>query len=209
MPKFSDEEREAIRRNLLKVGRRLFAIHGLKKTSIEDIAGEAGIGKGSFYSFFPSKEYLLTELLEEEELAIQANIREALGGEVSPEILEGVLCEAYQRFYSESVARTLLELKEFPSLMRRMPQDKLEANYTRDMALGEFLRGKLGEDAPTPEVIVGLMRGIFMLCLNRSEIGEGVFDEVLALLIRFSAEGLWDLARGGSAMPEFSEGGIN
>jgi AcrR family transcriptional regulator len=48
----------------LKVGERLFSRYGYKDVSIEDIAREAGVGTGSFYTYFASKEVFYEEILD-------------------------------------------------------------------------------------------------------------------------------------------------
>ena len=40
------------RRLFLKVGERLFSRYGYKDVNIEDITKEAGVGTGSFYTYF-------------------------------------------------------------------------------------------------------------------------------------------------------------
>ena len=40
----------------LKIGERLFSRYGYKDVNIGDITKEAGVGTGSFYTYFPSKE---------------------------------------------------------------------------------------------------------------------------------------------------------
>ncbi len=52
------------RGTLMKVGERLFAEHGYRDVSIKDITSSAGLGMGSFYTYFPSKEALYTEILD-------------------------------------------------------------------------------------------------------------------------------------------------
>jgi AcrR family transcriptional regulator len=49
---------------LLKIGERLFAEHGYRDVSIKDITTAAGLGMGSFYTYFPSKEALYSEILD-------------------------------------------------------------------------------------------------------------------------------------------------
>jgi len=44
------------RETLLKIGERLFAQHGYRDVSIKDITASAGLGMGSFYTYFSSKE---------------------------------------------------------------------------------------------------------------------------------------------------------
>ena len=57
------------RENLLKAGAHLFARWGFDKTSVDDIAREAGISKGGVYLEFPNKEALFRAVLYSESLS--------------------------------------------------------------------------------------------------------------------------------------------
>ncbi len=63
MPRFSEKEKEIIKNKLFEEGERLFTAYGIKKVSIDELVQAAGIAKGSFYSFFPSKEHLFMEIM--------------------------------------------------------------------------------------------------------------------------------------------------
>jgi len=63
MPRFSDNEKEIIKNKLLDEGERLFITFGLKKVSIDELVKAVGIAKGSFYSFYPTKEHLFMEIV--------------------------------------------------------------------------------------------------------------------------------------------------
>ena len=68
MPKrFSEQEREIIRTLLVREGRKLFGVHGLRKTNIGELSKAAGIAQGTFYNFFHSKEELYFHIIEEEQ----------------------------------------------------------------------------------------------------------------------------------------------
>ena len=56
----SSDKREV----LLTIAEKLFSDRGYRDVSIEDITREAGLGIGSFYSFFKGKEELYTEILD-------------------------------------------------------------------------------------------------------------------------------------------------
>ena len=61
MTEVGDDKREKI----LTAARGLFARFGFRKTSIEEIAREARIGKGTLYLYFHSKEEIYAEVLTE------------------------------------------------------------------------------------------------------------------------------------------------
>ena len=53
---------------LLKIGERLFAQNGYRDVSIKDITTAAGLGMGSFYTYFDSKEEFYSAILDAIEL---------------------------------------------------------------------------------------------------------------------------------------------
>lgn len=65
MPKvaYSEEEREHIRTELVRVGLELMAKQGIQHTTVEQIYKKVGISRTFFYSFFPTKEDLVVESL--------------------------------------------------------------------------------------------------------------------------------------------------
>ncbi len=50
--------------SLLRIGERLFAQRGYRGVSIRDITNAAGLGMGSFYTYFASKESFYAEILD-------------------------------------------------------------------------------------------------------------------------------------------------
>ena len=56
------------RDTLLKVGERLFAREGYRHVSIKDITDAAGLGMGSFYTYFPGKEEFYSAVIDGLEL---------------------------------------------------------------------------------------------------------------------------------------------
>lgn len=71
---FTQSRKEIIRRNLVNKGREYFIKYGLKKTSVDELAKATGISKGSFYTFFNSKEALFLAIHEESESKLQEEL---------------------------------------------------------------------------------------------------------------------------------------
>ncbi|WP_433161400.1 TetR/AcrR family transcriptional regulator [Kribbella sp. CA-247076] len=70
-------ERADARRNRLRVleaAERLFAEHGVKNVSLDAIAAEAGVGKGTVFRRFGDRAGLAVALLDEREQELQAKI---------------------------------------------------------------------------------------------------------------------------------------
>jgi AcrR family transcriptional regulator len=56
---------ETVAEALVRAGQTLFAAHAVDAVSIDEIVGEAGVAKGSFYKHFADKEALLTAVVRE------------------------------------------------------------------------------------------------------------------------------------------------
>jgi AcrR family transcriptional regulator len=63
------------RRRLLEAARRVFALHGID-AGVEEVAHEAGLGVGTLYRRFPTKDALIAELVREllEETVARARV---------------------------------------------------------------------------------------------------------------------------------------
>ncbi|WP_432712139.1 TetR/AcrR family transcriptional regulator [Pedobacter sp.] len=60
------EKDEIVVTEILAGAKRLFGKHGLKKTTMEDIATAAGKGKSTLYYYFPSKKEIFEAVVESE-----------------------------------------------------------------------------------------------------------------------------------------------
>ena len=70
---------------ILEIAQNLFAKFGLAKTTIDDIAKKARMGKASIYYYFKSKESIFQEVIEKEGRTLQDKILVAVNTEKSPQ----------------------------------------------------------------------------------------------------------------------------
>ncbi|RDH75655.1 TetR family transcriptional regulator [Mycolicibacterium moriokaense] len=63
-----------VRRRLLEAALELVHTHGFAASGVKDITDKAGVPKGSFYAYFPSKEALAAAILEHYWADIEARI---------------------------------------------------------------------------------------------------------------------------------------
>ncbi len=80
MPDKTPDKRELI----LGAARELFLEQGFHETRVEDIAARAGIGKGTVYTYFPSKRDLLVEIIRSSMDAFKSTIFSAAEAEDNP-----------------------------------------------------------------------------------------------------------------------------
>lgn len=70
---------------LLQAAREVLLRFGYRKTSLEDVAREAGVSRATLYNYFPSKAELLRSIVEVEVATVFATMERAAGLDLSPE----------------------------------------------------------------------------------------------------------------------------
>jgi TetR/AcrR family transcriptional regulator, transcriptional repressor for nem operon len=80
MPRPSNPE---VRRRLLDAGLALVHAHGFAASGVKDITDAAGVPKGSFYAYFPSKEAFASAILDAYWVDIETRLVPILGGDGS------------------------------------------------------------------------------------------------------------------------------
>jgi AcrR family transcriptional regulator len=194
MPKaFSSEEKDRIRSSLLEKASELFARYGLRKTNIEDLTSAAGISKGAFYQFFPSKEDLFLAILNDVEKAQRARIADfELDSNLSPqENLKAVLRFAFQYWESNNMLSKFSK-EDYTYLLRKLPPNALAENLHADEA---FITGlidqwkRLGLPlARDVETTMGLMYALFFLSLHRNDLKADLHERTMETLLDIIAE---------------------
>lgn len=195
MPRFTIDERESIKEDIINKGKELFTIYGLKKTSIDDIVKSCVIAKGTFYSFFKSKEELYFEILEREESFREELILKMLQSNKSPkESFKEFLKECLIYVENNEFLKSLNERKELDLLLRKLPKEKIEEHFYKDKTSGLAFIEKWQKEGilieENPEVIIGILRSLFILVYSKEEIGEHIYSPVIDRLIDIIAEGI-------------------
>jgi AcrR family transcriptional regulator len=201
MPRsFSEQEEETIRALLFKSGEDMFSRYGLKKTSIDELARAAGIAKGSFYRFFPSKEALYFACLEEQERAFRKDHLLPLlnAPRKRREIIEDLVKLIFDLPEAYPLMTILFKPEEYAVLLRGVPAEMLEAHRQGDEEAMDLIIRHLTakgaetegtEDNPSPEALNGLFWALLLLNLHRPELGP-VFGPASELIARTVSIGL-------------------
>ena len=77
------EKDEIVITEILAGAKKLFGKHGLKKTTMEDIAMAAGKGKSTLYYYFPSKKEIFEAVVESEMKNVVKKLRDAVNSAFS------------------------------------------------------------------------------------------------------------------------------
>ena len=198
MPRaFTEAEKTMIRSRLVHAGRECFLRYGLKKTTIEDLTGPAGIAKASFYLFFESKEALYVQVMFDEMPAMMRRLAEASyeKTENAREALVLLMRALVHEIETNPISRAMID---DPSELMRMAQALdfegiIEQSQALFQPLTEWFAAKqaAGEIIPgDPRELVYALGMIKLLPINRDRIPEPLFDRMYELMPEVIADGL-------------------
>jgi AcrR family transcriptional regulator len=166
----------------LKIGERLFSRYGYKDVNIEDITREAGVGTGSFYTYFSSKEAFYEQILDNIESQGIQSVDRLIGAFKSPMNK----LRALYRF-------TTLGIKNNPILLGILTGDKkylYPGQQSRNS--GTSMLRKHMEDVVTQVLSEGSRKGVFRIrqYKNPKRMVLSIYDAVLMNINSSGAENL-------------------
>lgn len=135
MPRFSEIERQQIQEKLLTEGERLFAAHGLKKVSIDELVNAVNIAKASFYKFYEGKEYLYLDIVQNIQARIFEKLEELLksNAELSnKERVKQVFAAMYDMMCQYPIL-LLMDTKEAEIIMRKVSKERIAEFYKQNI----------------------------------------------------------------------------
>ncbi len=196
MPKrFTEHEKELIRKRLLDAGYEQFSTYGLKKTNVEELAQAARISKGAFYLFYESKEALFMDVAEMAERRFRQEMLAAVDrpGPSPRARLFAVLKTAFDSFQTIPILQYFTG-SDFDLLFRKVPAEKLEEHLANDR---EFFRELVARCRAAgipirarPEQISGLLYPLVLGVMHEDDLGQesmgGSVDLLLELIAAFS-----------------------
>lgn len=154
---------EPVRDALIRAGQTLFAAHPVDAVAIDDIVGEAGVAKGSFYKHFADKEALLAAVvrrmfgrIEREVAAANAEVTDA-----AARVVRGIC--VYLRYVTEEPERGGVLVRN-NRIGWTLPVVELNRGTVADIRLG-LMSGRLV--VPTVEAGTLLVQGVAHSGLTR------------------------------------------
>ena len=198
MPKiYSETERTDIKDSLKREANILMIERGIKKTTVDELVKRAGIPKGTFYLFYPSKEMLLFECIQDfhneadkiisdgMEQIIRKNKSRTKGKRFSNECLDeitDVLMEAIN-ITSGSCLKIMLDPESMNLLISKLPEDVLKkhGNDSKENILLEFFGIK---DKEKIQAISGSFTLIVLGLIYSPVLGDELAEKSTRLLVR-------------------------
>ncbi|RXZ79617.1 TetR/AcrR family transcriptional regulator [Paenibacillaceae bacterium] len=183
MPRvFENIGRDKVREQLLEQGFELIKQHGLKKTSVSDIAKNSGIGTGTFYNFFSSKEEFVYQIVMYKRNIIKEHFNNLMqNGKLDKEAFRNYLLEIY---LSDHNIFDYINDSEIAILNARWPEEYWK-NSTNDAYTTEWILSHLEGVSPNCDwkVFANLCKSISLIRYGQTRLHQDKFQETLEVYI--------------------------
>ncbi|WP_240339697.1 TetR/AcrR family transcriptional regulator [Halobacillus ihumii] len=184
-------------KDIFNCGMELFRSKGFKDTNISDITKMAGIGAGTFYNYYSSKEKLFLEVYAKENEKLKKYMMETLDLNQDPETL--VKEWMTQNIKAVNSNRILKEWYN-RDVFRKLEQYFHEEVNQNDIAFHNFYtgllnkwraEGKIREDVDD-ELLPAFFNSLVYIDMHKEEIGIHHFPQIIQYLAEFIMKGLTD-----------------
>ena len=122
MPKIvTEHEKQMVREAMYTKGIELIRKKGIKRVTVEDITTAANIGKGSFYSYYHSKEELLYTIIKQNESRMFERVESILSEKIN---VKEKIVKALKEIYlaADSIVHCVSP-SDFEYLLRKLPDE--------------------------------------------------------------------------------------
>lgn len=182
---------------IFNAGRELFYLKGFKATNISEITKKAGVGVGTFYSYYPSKEKLFLEIYIKESDKHKRRVMESLDITEEPVTVAKKLLEMNisamnsNKILKEWNNRDLFgELEQYYREESRKNGDFFH-NFYIEIIKKWKTEGKIRKDIDD-ELLLAFFDILEHIDTHKEEIGVQHFPRVMQYLVEFIIKGLTD-----------------
>lgn len=179
---------------IFKAGRELFLLKGFRDVNVSDITREAGVGVGTFYNYYPSKEELFFDIYFEENEAAKKSIVESLDLDDEPVALATkFLSLSMEKMDGNRILQEWYNKDLFSALERRYNEKYgcFLFDFYMDL-LKKWKREHKIRDDIDDETLFALTNSVIYLDTHKEGVGIQYFPEVIRLLVEFILKGLTD-----------------
>jgi len=188
-----------VKADIFNCGRKLFSLKGFKGTSVLDITIMAGVGVGTFYSYYASKEKLFLEIYTKENEKLKKSIKESIDLNDDPvTLVTKLMAQNISAMNSNLILKEWYNRELFSKLEQYFyEQDGLEnIDEFMNSGIGELIRewraeGKIRDDIDD-EMIRALFNSVSYIDIRKTEIGIQHFPRILYYITEFIMKGLAD-----------------
>lgn len=179
---------------IFKAGRELFLLKGFKDVNVSEITRSAGVGVGTFYNYYQSKEELFFDIYFKENEAAKKAIIESLDLKADPI----PLATKFLLLSTETMSKNRILQEWYNKDIFRDLEQRYHYKYGcflfdfyMDLLRKWKLENKIRSDIDDDHLFA-LMKSLIYLDTHKEGIGIEHFPKVMHLLIEFILKGLTD-----------------
>ena len=181
---FTDTQKTTIKERLLKSAMKHALKIGIKKTSLDMLAQDAGIAKSSFYKFYDSKELLFLEAGARWEKDIHSRVQQTLteNGHLSDkQRAAAMVFSVFKAIHDLGIARFLRE--DAPLLNALLQEKQVKAHMLPSaQLLFEALREANIRFTAPDETVTSVIQLLYLSILNFGDLGENYFPALYEIV---------------------------
>ncbi|OME90925.1 MULTISPECIES: TetR/AcrR family transcriptional regulator [Paenibacillus] len=189
MPKIvTEHEKDMVREAMFTQGIELIRKKGVKRITVEDITSATHIGKGSFYSYYNSKEELLYSIIKKSESRMFERVEAVLSENANlNERLVKVLKEIY--LAADSIV-LYVSPSDIELLLRKLPAEVAdrEASKSNNYFSRTLSLCGIDESRCEMDVLAYLMNALHFVGSTDMSFGERGREKALDLLVHAIAD---------------------
>jgi AcrR family transcriptional regulator len=180
-------------------GRELFYAKGFKDTNVSDIAKAAGLGVGTFYNYYDSKEKLFLEVFIKENEDLKKRMMESVNLNDDPiTFVTKLVTQNINAMNSNLILKEWYNKDLFSKLEQYFYDhdgiksiDEFMHNGKAELIRKWKVEGKIRDDIDD-EMIMAIFDSILYIDIHKSEIGIHHFPQILYYITEFIMKGLTD-----------------
>ncbi len=183
---------------LYDCAKELFTTKGFKDTGIADITKRAGFSVGTFYNYYPSKDKLFVEIMEQETSDLMKGIMESVNPDDHPvRAIKQILLLNMQGMLTNPILRQWYNPDVYGKIERLFREGDalsgMDFLYPYFIGLVEKWQaeGKMRPDISS-EMIMAMFGAIIRVGYHKEEIGLQYFPELQDHMTDFVLKGLTD-----------------
>ncbi|MBB5149590.1 MULTISPECIES: TetR/AcrR family transcriptional regulator [Ureibacillus] len=178
-------------------GKEIFKEKGFKETNISDITKKAGIGVGTFYNYYSSKEELFLDIYINENKIEKNKILESLDINKDPvTFVKEFMTKTFEAMHSNKILKEWYNRDVFNKLEKafeKNPQADNESmrNFFVDLLKQWKADGKIRDDI-SDELLAAFFDSLAYIDSHKEDIGIQHFPDIMLYLVEFIMKGLTD-----------------
>lgn len=185
--------------DILDSGRELFYSKGFKDTNVSEIAKKAGIGVGTFYNYYSSKDELFLEVYFKENENQKKSLLESMNFNDDPvAMVTKMVAQNVSDMNSNMILKEWYNKELFSKLEQHFNkqggiQSFDELNHSNMALLIKQWKadGKVRDDMDD-ELIAAILKSILYIDIHKNEIGLQHFPHIMLYITEFIMKGLTD-----------------